>query len=74
MEDIGNNFKLLSSITVPFNLPKGICYNFYIDGKSCYAFVSEENNKKKIMFSESVGEESREVIKKFLQKRFMECV
>ena len=74
MEEITDDIKLLSSIHIPFNLPSGIGYNFYIDGKVCYAFVYEEDNQRKIMYSRAIDEQYRNVIKSFIKDRFKDYV
>lgn len=73
MEDIADDVRLLSYITVPFELPKGTAFNFFINGKSLNVYVyCDCQGDRKIMFGTNVEEKYRKIIKDYIKSGFFE--
>ena len=73
MEDIADDVRLLSYITVPFELPKGTAFNFFINGKSLNVYVyCDYQGDRKIMFGTNVEEKYRKIIKDYIKSGFFE--
>lgn len=73
MEDIADDVRLLSYITVPFELPKGTAFNFFINGKSLNVYVyCDSQGDRKIMFGTNVEEKYRKIVKDYIKSGFFE--
>lgn len=73
MEDITDDVRLLSYITVPFELPRGTAFNFFIDGKSLNVYVyCDYQGNRKIMFGTNVEDRYRKIIKDYINSGFFE--
>ena len=73
MEELDVDVRLLSYITVPFELPRGTAFNFFINGKSLnvYVYYDYQGNRK-IMFGANVEEKYQKVIKEYINSGFFE--